>query len=253
MRCTIGPSVVQEISHEAEEAARMPLAVVTCDPRYDGDLGTFGRWLRSRGFTVERVSRLADIPTDAADGADLLVMLGSDWSMARPMMGPADHPRAQAAIDQERELVRRRVTADQPTLGICFGGQLLCDVLGGVVEHLPGGLFLSWDTTEASEASMRGPWFFMHEDHFEPPHTAQRVAHAEHACVAFRHGKAWGLQFHPEADADLLRLWFAPYALDPSTAASAISHAEVNAAEIDRHAFRLYDHIWAQMSGNDTT
>jgi GMP synthase-like glutamine amidotransferase len=227
----------------------MPTVVVTHNTGAGGELGHLGTWLNARRFDVQLINRdTTPITVDAADDADLLVMLGSKWSVARPMDRAGDDPHADAAIAAEIELIQRRAAQDQPTLGICFGGQLLCKALGGEVQHL-GSMFMDWETPQASIAELAREWFFVHEDHFTLPRHAQTLAEADHATVAFRHGQAaWGLQFHPEVDARILDIWFEDLGMDRAKVNRHIDHvlprAEVNQAE----AHRLFDTIWSRMN-----
>ena len=225
----------------------MPTAVVTHNSGPGGELGHLGTWLSSRSFDVELVNRDQAITADVADGADLLVMLGSKWSVARPMTRTGDDPHASAAIATELELVRRRVAQDLPTLGICFGGQLLSRALGGQVLHLEQ-LFMDWETPTSSVAEVGREWFFVHEDHIILPDHAIALAEADHATVAFRRGRAWGLQFHPEVDARILDLWFDDLGLDRAKVDRHIdrllTREDANRAE----AHALFDDIWSRIS-----
>jgi hypothetical protein len=54
-----------------------------------------------------------------------------------------------------------------------------------------------------------GPWFQWHFDRFTAPLGALEVARNERATQAFVHGRALGLQFHPEVDAALVQRWIA--------------------------------------------
>lgn len=226
----------------------MPTVVVTHNSGAGGELGHLGTWLNERRFDVELVNRdTTPITATVADDADLLVMLGSKWSVARPMDRPGDDPHAAAAIAAEIELIQRRTIQDRPTLGICFGGQLLCHALGGQVRHLDS-MFMDWETPQASIPELGREWFFVHEDHFTLPHHAQTLAEADHATVAFRHGSAWGLQFHPEVDARILDIWFDDLGMDRKKVDRHIdlvlTRPEAN--RTDAHA--LFDAIWARMN-----
>lgn len=231
----------------------MPTAAVIHNSGAGAELGHLHDWLALRGFDVTMLGRDRDLVTDperartAADAADLLVLLGSRWSLARPMDRIDDEPYAAVAIAIESDLTARRVTQDRPLLGICFGAQLLCRVLGGSVAPLPEKVF-GWVEPRAEEPALARSWFFGHEDHFVPPSYVRTVAVADHAQVAFRHGRAWGLQFHPEVDAHTLRAWFDELGMDRAVVGDHIvevlTRREANRAD----ALALFDHIWQHAS-----
>lgn len=225
----------------------VPHAVITYNPEFGEDLGPLGRWLEARDFTVTLVPRTEPVDPDVADGADLLIVLGSHWSVARPMDRPDDDPRAAAAIDAELELVRRRLDADEPMLGICFGAQMMCRVLGGEVDHLQNGLFMDWHAADGDVAEISPPWFYIHEDHMRLPPGAETLAEADHATIAFRYGRSWGIQFHPEADAEVLQAWFDFLDMEPERAEPLVAYAAERAEVNERHSFALLDRMWAEL------
>lgn len=123
-------------------------------------------------------------------------------------------------MDSAASLMRVASTSGMPTLGICFGHQLLCKSLGSEViraENMSSGV---WDLS-LNEAGIRDEIFglreerergpvvlYSHQDHVVTvPECCELLGSAEHNSVtAVRvigaHGEkmpAWGLQFHPEA------------------------------------------------------
>lgn len=225
----------------------MPTAVVTHNSGPGGELGHLGTWLSTRGFDVELVDRDRPFTADVADDADLLVMLGSKWSVARPMNRADDDAHAAAAIATEIELARRRVAQDRPTLGICFGGQLLSRALGGQVRHLDR-MFMEWETPRSAVAEVGREWFFVHEDHIALPVDALALAEADHATVAFRQGRAWGLQFHPEVDARILDLWFDDLGMDRAQVDRHIDRLRAREEANRAEAHALFDLIWSRVA-----
>jgi GMP synthase (glutamine-hydrolysing) len=114
--------------------------------------------------------------------------------------------------------LRELVAHGTPLLGICFGHQLLADALGGEAGEHPGGLELGTVTVEltgeaAGDALLHGlpARFDAHMVHRQSalrlPEGAVRLAgNAFEPHQAFRIGRsAWGLQFHPEFDAEAMR------------------------------------------------
>ena len=82
-------------------------------------------------------------------------------------------------------------------LGICFGAQLLSRALGGEVTR-QAAPHIAWESPDTDIEALRAPWVLLHNDAFTVPPGADVLAEADHAPMAFRYGRAWGVQFHPE-------------------------------------------------------
>jgi GMP synthase (glutamine-hydrolysing) len=116
--------------------------------------------------------------------------------------------------------VRQAVEAGLPTLGVCFGHQLLAHAFGGQVENNPRGTQEGTTLVELTSAGLAdpllgalGPAFAAQVSHAQSvlslPESATRLASDDwDANQAFRIGSnAWGVQFHPEMDADISRTY----------------------------------------------
>jgi GMP synthase-like glutamine amidotransferase len=219
-------------------------AVVISNPAVGAELGHLDPWLRDNGFDVRRLVRDEVLPADAADDADLVIVLGSEWTLARDMEDP---PHAAAAIAAEIELVQRRVEQDRPLLGICFGGQLLSRALGGEVTR-QAAPHIAWETPETDIAELDAPWVLLHNDAFTVPPGAQLLAEADHAPIAFRHGRAWGVQFHPEVDAEILTRMFDDVGTPSEVSEPQVAALRHRADEQRKDSLRLFDRFWAEVS-----
>jgi GMP synthase (glutamine-hydrolysing) len=113
-------------------------------------------------------------------------------------------------IDPLVEWVRAAVADhDLPALGVCFGHQTLATALGGRVEHM-GDYEIGYreigredDDPVLSGLDDRFLAFTTHQDAVvELPPGATRIAANDYGVQGFRHGRAWGVQFHPEYDLD---------------------------------------------------
>jgi GMP synthase (glutamine-hydrolysing) len=95
-----------------------------------------------------------------------------------------------------------------PTLGICYGAQLLALELGGRVDKTGAGEYGKVDVHTADGAALfasqpaeQTAWMSHRDTVVEPPAGARIVATSEHTPVAaFEDGarKRYGVQFHPE-------------------------------------------------------
>ncbi len=162
--------------------------------------GIFGDRARELGWDVARfrVDRM-DEALPEVDDFDVLVTLGSAASVTDPSV---------AWIPAERRLVTQAVEAGQPVLGVCFGGQLLAQVLGGEV-HRASQAEVGWHLVETDDPSAipPGPWVTWHEDEFVVPPGADVIARTEVSPHAFIQGTHTGVQFHPEATAEIVDHW----------------------------------------------
>lgn len=222
----------------------MPRTLVLAN-RADCDAGLVGERLTEHGHELVVAAREATGPWPDPLAFDLVLHLGSDWSVYDPAH--------QAPVERELALARAAVEADVPVLGICFGAQLLASALGGSVTRGPR-IELGWlaiepcDTNEASAPVLEpGPWFQWHGDVFEPPPDAVVLATSDVGCQAFTTGSALAVQFHPEVTPGIVARWAGN---DPEPLAAAGVEAEAvvarTAAEQERvrsATARLVDHF----------
>jgi GMP synthase (glutamine-hydrolysing) len=150
-------------------------------------------------------------PLPSLEAADALLSLGGDQSVR-------DIDRYDYLV-AEVELLRDAVARGIPVLGVCLGGQLLAHALGGTVERMPVRM-VEWAEVERLPAADGDPVFgglpdrvralHWNEDMFSVPDGAvELLSRAGPGGEAFRFGEsAWGIQFHPEADAAGLEGWY---------------------------------------------
>jgi GMP synthase (glutamine-hydrolysing) len=122
-------------------------------------------------------------------------------------------------IVRAERVVASLVYAGVPTLGICFGHQLLGQALGGHVEVNPHGREMGTVEVELLGEdplfSGLGASFHANMSHLDsvtrlPPgaRVLGRSRLEPHAVVRFAE-RAWGVQFHPEFDAGVMRGYIA--------------------------------------------
>lgn len=110
-------------------------------------------------------------------------------------------------IGRLKEWVGDALEAGVPALGVCYGHQLLADVLGGSVESM-GEYEIGYRTVEQDGdnrllegVSEEMTVFTTHSDHVqEAPPGATVFARNEYGVHGFRKGHAFAVQFHPEYD-----------------------------------------------------
>ena len=178
-----------------------------CPPGWVGD------WLSEAGaeLDVRRPYRGDALPESLDDHAGLVVLGGS--------MGAnddADH----AWLGPAKALVRLAAASGVPALGICLGHQLCAVALGGVVVRNPQGqqigvLDVGW-TDEAGADPLLGPLArparavqWNNDIVVEPPQGSvvlARTPRGEIQSARFA-DTVWGVQWHPEAGADICRGW----------------------------------------------
>lgn len=166
----------------------------------DDDSGYVGERLQQQGYELVIGHRDQDDLPASLDGVDLVVMLGSDWSVYW------DHVRDD--VERESALIKGAVDDDVPVLAICYGAQLLSHALGGSVERAHS-VEIGWfDVATSDEALVPpGPWFEYHVDKFTPPLGAEVFAQTPSGPQAYRLGRMLALQFHPEVSPEIIRRW----------------------------------------------
>jgi GMP synthase (glutamine-hydrolysing) len=122
--------------------------------------------------------------------------------------------------ERTAEWLARAAQSGTPVLGICYGHQLLAHGLGGAVGPNPRGREIGTVQVRALASAQRDPLMGVwadaepaHVTHLESvlalPPGAVRLAESDLDPVqAFAvGGRAWGVQFHPEFDADVARAY----------------------------------------------
>ncbi|WP_254861971.1 type 1 glutamine amidotransferase [Halovivax gelatinilyticus] len=129
----------------------------------------------------------------------------------------------EAWIDETKAWVDGAIERGLACLGICWGHQLLADVLGGEVANM-GAYEIGYNEIErATDESIlfegideRFLAFTTHSDAVvELPPDATELARNEYSNHAYRAGSVFGVQFHPEYDAQSARDLTAEKDLEP--------------------------------------
>jgi GMP synthase (glutamine-hydrolysing) len=147
-------------------------------------------------------------PFTLPDDAEGIIVTGSSSHLAEnaPWM------------ERTKELLREAVAARIPTLGVCFGHQLLGEALGGTVVRNPRGREIGSLSIERLAAADDDPLFAALPHAFDANVThldtvsrlpagatvLARSAVEDHHAVRFG-DVCWGVQFHPEIDREVMR------------------------------------------------
>jgi len=192
---------------------RLALAIrhVACE-----DLGTLAPALRRRGLVVRYVEAgIDDLAHLNPLAPEILVVLGG------PISAYQEH--AYPFVTDELRLLERRLAADLPTLGICFGAQLMARALGAKVYPGPR-KEIGWAPLHLSEAGQRSclaqlgnsktPVLHWHGDTFDLPTGATHLASTPaYPNQAFAWGtRSLALQCHAEVTSRGLERWFISHA-----------------------------------------
>lgn len=113
--------------------------------------------------------------------------------------------------------VAEAVPMGMPVLGVCYGHQLLAHALGGEVDYHPAGPEVGTVPVRLTPAARSDPLlarlpedFYAHATHAQsvlllPAGAVHLAGNDYEPHHAFRVGeRAWGVQFHPEFDTDIM-------------------------------------------------
>jgi GMP synthase-like glutamine amidotransferase len=180
------------------------------DPRVPG--GIYGQYLQDKDIPHGTVHLYAGESMPALAEVSAVIVLGG-------YMGVHDEE-AYPFLRPLKSFMRRAAEAGTPLLGICLGGQLLAQALGGEVRSRHRGekglqeIRLTsggYDDPLFAGLSPAFAAFEWHNDSFDLPPGALHLATSA-ACPgqAFRYRNAWGVQFHPEVDRAIVAAWSGP-------------------------------------------
>ncbi|MFC7299531.1 glutamine amidotransferase [Herminiimonas aquatilis] len=130
-------------------------------------------------------------------------------------------------ITHELQILKSRMAADMPTMGICLGAQLMAHALGSRVYPGPA-KEIGWSSLKLSDAGNNTPLRHLeghavlhwHGDTFDLPEHCDLLASTEiYRNQAFARGtKILGLQFHPEVVATKFESWLIGHACELAAA-----------------------------------
>ncbi len=166
----------------------------------DADAGYVGQRFADFDFEFRHLEREYPTQWPTLDGVDLVVLLGSEWSVYSH-----DNHRSVAA---ESELIRETHRRGIPLFGICYGAQIIASALGGSAERAKKPE-IGWHDviTTPTYKVLAGAWLQWHYDTFTAPAGAQILALSDSGPQALQVGRTFATQFHPEANEAIITRW----------------------------------------------
>lgn len=163
--------------------------------------------LKAKGWPTERCRIPAGyhLPEQFDDIAGVVIFGG-------PMSANDDHL---DFIRAELDWIPKVVESGTPFLGVCLGGQMLARCLGGKVARHPDGLYEVGYYPVSPTPLANGLFddldqvFHWHGEGFEVPDCAELLVTGDifPNQVFCRNSKTYGIQFHPEIQAETLEKW----------------------------------------------
>ncbi|MDC0662735.1 glutamine amidotransferase [Marinobacter sp. SS21] len=205
-------------------------------PAIASSFGDFEDWFVA-GLSPELALSIVDVERQLPDGQ------GQDWDGIVITGSPAMVSDCAAWSERTAQWLAQAVKQQVPVLGVCYGHQLLAHALGGRVGNHPEGRESGTFTVTVNEQGrqdrllgklpQRFPAQLTHlQSVLALPAGATVLASSEfEPHQAFRVGaNAWGVQFHPEFSAPVMRAYLEVQApslreegLDPDALIAAVT------------------------------
>ena len=173
-------------------------------------LGSLRELIRSDGYQIENiVAEKEAVPTGAKRYAAIII-LGGPMAVYDNVL----------YLKREQQLIRNALKLEIPVLGICLGSQLIAQAIGGNV-HKGGKKEIGWSNVMLNHSGYNDLFkgintksikvFQWHGDTYDLPPKATIMASSKLYPQAFRFGSLFGIQFHMEVNAEMIRRWAEEY------------------------------------------
>ncbi len=193
-------------------------------------LGNIGEWVNKKDHILSLIKPSEDPVYPHSDEFDLLIIMGGLMSVYQEDEYPW--------LAREKEFVKSSIESSKAVYGICFGSQMIAEILGGKVSknHVRE---IGWHRVFSLDVFRKKTGLFpiqdelilfqWHGDTFSLPPGAVRLFESE-ACQeqGFIHGdNVVAVQFHPEVDAECIENLLLNCASDLSEGLSVQSESEI--------------------------
>lgn len=191
--------------NDARASAQQRLPVLMIVHQQQSSPGNVGNWFRANGFPLDiRRPRFGDPLPETLEAHTGAVIFG----------GPQSANDRDDFIRREIDWIGVALNEEKPFLGICLGAQMLALHLGGEVASHPLGFAEMgyYPIRPTGEGARLLDWpdqvYQWHREGFSLPECAELLAEGgKFRRQAFRHGSAYGLQFHPEITQTVMTRW----------------------------------------------
>lgn len=178
----------------------------------NNSLGSLAQVLEARGSNYNYVDvATTDIAAFDPKAPDILIIMGGSPGVYQAL----DYP----FLSDEMRVLEKRLAEDLPTLGICLGGQLMAQTLGGEVRLGEKGVERGWLELNVNDEGQNSAVRHLdcsktkmlqwHQDTFSLPEGATLLASSSmYDNQIFSYGRnALAIQSHPEVTKDVLATW----------------------------------------------
>jgi GMP synthase (glutamine-hydrolysing) len=173
-------------------------------------LGTLEDFLESDGYVLDKVLAPEDPIPQSAIEFSAIILLGGPMSVYEGI----------PYLTKEQFLIRDAYRRNIPVLGVCLGSQLIAGALGGTVFR-GAKKEIGWYDVKITDKGLDNLFkgfeqkelgvFQWHGDTYTLPGNAVVLAYSDLYPQAFKIGSAYGLQFHLEVTADMIKVWTEEY------------------------------------------
>ena len=171
-----------------------PTRILVIQNDVDKGLGRIGDGFYGTGVELDTHMAFNEVPS----------VVGYDGLIVLP--GLADPIDDDPAVHRARGVIEEALTHELPVLGVCLGGQLLAQALGGDVYKCDNELaYHDVRTLPAAQTDplLRGvpetySSFHAHAFAFTAPPDSTVLIETDVSIQALRHGNTWAFQCHPE-------------------------------------------------------
>lgn len=170
--------------------------------------GSILTWSHKNGYTVTSTQLYKNEPLPGQQEFDWLVIMGGPMNIYEEALYPW--------LADEKTFIRESIAAGKVVIGICLGGQLIADVIGGRVTQNPR-KEIGWFPIRLTEEARSSPLFSFfpeepvvfqwHGDTFSIlPEDAQCIAKSDacrHQAFIYKK-KVFGFQYHLENTPEII-------------------------------------------------